>query len=165
MRADAATDELLRLIDILNPANEPGRITLVARMGDEKIKKYLPPLLRTVKSAGKHVVWCSDPMHGNTQKAEGGYKTREFERIMAEVRAFLAICDTEDEWPGGIHLEMTGHDVTECTGGVSAVTEADLGESYQTHCDPRLNATQALEIAFLMADALKKGRMKRRGDA
>jgi len=156
-------DELLRLLDVLNPANEPGRITLVARMGDEKIKKYLPPLLRVVKQAGRNVVWCTDPMHGNTQTADGGYKTREFERIMAEVRAFFAICDSEGVWPGGIHLEMTGRDVTECTGGVAAVTEADLGESYQTHCDPRLNATQALELAFLVADALKKGRAQRKG--
>ncbi len=154
-------DELIKLIDVLNPANEPGRITLIARMGDEKIKKYFPPLLRKVKTEGRRVVWCSDPMHGNTQKAECGYKTREFERVMAEVRAFFAICDSEDVWPGGIHLEMTGQDVTECVGGMAAVTEEDLGERYETHCDPRLNATQALELAFLVADALKKGRAKK----
>jgi 3-deoxy-7-phosphoheptulonate synthase len=153
--------DLLRLLDVLNPANEPGRITLVARMGDEKIKKYLPPLLRAAKKAGRHVVWCSDPMHGNTHKADNGYKTREFDRVMDEVRAFFSICDSEDVWPGGIHLEMTGQDVTECTGGVSAVTEDDLADCYQTHCDPRLNATQALELAFLVADALKKGRARR----
>jgi 3-deoxy-7-phosphoheptulonate synthase len=157
-------DELLRLIDVLNPANEPGRLTLIARMSDQKIEKYLPPLMRTVKNEGRHVVWCSDPMHGNTQKAKSGYKTREFQRVMAEVRAFLAICDGEGVWPGGIHLEMTGQDVTECTGGMQAVTEADLAQCYQTHCDPRLNAAQALELAFLVADALKKGRMKRVGD-
>jgi len=154
-------DELLRLIDILNPANEPGRLTLIARMGDEKIKKYLPPLLRRIKQEGRRVVWCTDPMHGNTEKAANGYKTREFARVMAEVRAFFAICESEDVWPGGIHIEMTGQDVTECTGGMSAVTVDDLSESYQTHCDPRLNATQALELAFLVADALKRGRGKR----
>ena len=110
-------------------------------------------------------MWCSDPMHGNTQTAEMGYKTREFQRVMAEVSAFLAICDGEGEWPGGIRLEMTGQDVTECIGGMSAVTEADLARCYQTHCDPRLNAAQALELAFIVADALKKGRMKRMGDA
>ena len=134
-------------------------------MGDQKIKKYLPALMRAVKNEGLHVVWCSDPMHGNTQKAKSGYKTRDFQRVMAEVRAFLAICDGEGVWPGGIHLEMTGQDVTECTGGMQAVTEADLAQCYQTHCDPRLNATQALELAFLVADALKKGRMQRVGDA
>lgn len=154
-------DELLRLIDILNPANEPGRLTLIARMGDEKIKKYLPPLLRRIKQEGRRVVWCTNPMHGNTEKAANGYKTREFARVMAEVRAFFAICESEDVWPGGIHIEMTGQDVTECTGGMSAVTVDDLSESYQTHCDPRLNATQALELAFLVADALKRGRGKR----
>lgn len=155
------SDELLRLIEVLNPANEAGRLTLIVRMGDEKIKKYLPPLLSAVKKAGHKVVWCIDPMHGNTQTADGGYKTREFERIMAEVRAFFAICDSERVWPGGIHLEMTGRDVTECTGGIADVTEEDLSESYQTHCDPRLNATQALELAFLVADHLKKGRFRK----
>lgn len=157
-------DEMIRLIDALNPANEPGRLVMIARMGDEKIKKYLPALLRKVKNEGRRVVWCSDPMHGNTHKAETGYKTREFARVMDEVRNFFAICDSEGVWPGGIHLEMTGQDVTECTGGMSAVTEDELGDCYQTHCDPRLNATQALELAFLVADHLKKGRMKKSGE-
>ena len=153
-------DELLRLIDILNPDNEAGRLTLVVRMGAEKIKQHLPPLLRKVKAAGKTVVWCSDPMHGNTEKVANGYKTRNFNRIMSEVRDFFSICDAEGVWPGGIHLEMTGRDVTECTGGLSAVTEADLSNRYDTHCDPRLNASQALELAFLVADHLKTERQK-----
>jgi 3-deoxy-7-phosphoheptulonate synthase len=151
-------DDLLRLIDVLNPENEAGRLTLIARMGDEKIKKHLAPLLAAVKKAGRNVVWCSDPMHGNTEMSGNGYKTRSFDRIMSEVRDFFAICAAEGVHAGGIHLEMTGQEVTECTGGVSAVTEAGLGERYETHCDPRLNATQALELAFLVADHLKNAR-------
>jgi len=151
-------DDLLRLIDVLNPENEPGRLTLIARMGSDKIQKHLPPLLQAVKKAGKAVVWCSDPMHGNTHLAGSGYKTRDFDRIMAEVRDFFAVCKAEGVHPGGIHLEMTGQEVTECMGGVSAVTDAGLSERYETLCDPRLNATQALELAFLVADYLKDGR-------
>jgi 3-deoxy-7-phosphoheptulonate synthase len=158
-------DELLRLIDILNPKNEPGRITLVARMGADKIKKSLPPLLRKVKESERTVVWCSDPMHGNTQTASNGYKTRDFDRVMAEVRDFFTVCDSEGVWPGGIHLEMTGRDVTECTGGASAVTESNLSDHYDTHCDPRLNASQALELAFLVADHLKNQRQRRAREA
>jgi len=130
-------------------------------MGENKIKDSLPPLLKAVKKSGKTVVWCSDPMHGNTQRASNGYKTRDFESIMSEVRSFFAICDSEGVWPGGIHLEMTGQDVTECTGGTMALTEKDLSEQYNTHCDPRLNATQALEMAFLVADYLKSKRQKK----
>jgi len=155
-------DELLGLIDVLNPANEPGRLTLIIRMGDEKIAAHLPPLLRAVKKEGRAVVWCCDPMHGNTQMSATGYKTRDFERILAEARGFFAACETEDMHPGGIHLEMTGKEVTECTGGASAVKESNLAECYETHCDPRLNATQALELAFLVADLLKKARLARR---
>lgn len=155
------TDELLRLIDILNPDNDAGRLTLVVRMGAEKIKKHLPQLLRKVNDAGRKVVWCSDPMHGNTEKATNGYKTRDFDRVASEVRDFFAICNAEGVWPGGIHLEMTGRDVTECTGGASAVTVSDLSNRYDTHCDPRLNASQALELAFLVADNLKTERQKR----
>lgn len=151
-------DELLRLIDVLNPSNEPGRLTLIARMGSEKIKQHLPALLQAVKKAGRTVVWCSDPMHGNTQMAESGFKTRSFDRIMAEVRDFFAICKAEGVHAGGIHLEMTGQEVTECTGGISAVTDEGLAERYETLCDPRLNATQALELAFLVADYLKNER-------
>lgn len=149
------TDELLELIDILNPQNEPGRLTLITRMGSDKVKQHLPPLLRAVKEKGRSVVWCSDPMHGNTQMSENGYKTRNFDRILTEACDFFAICDSEGVHPGGIHLEMTGQEVTECTGGVAAVTEESLAERYETHCDPRLNATQALELAFLVADKLK----------
>jgi len=154
-------DELLRLIDVLNPDNEPGRLTLIARMGADKIKTHLAPLLKAVKKKGSMVGWCSDPMHGNTQMSSNGYKTRDFDRILAEARDFFAVCDAEGVFPGGIHLEMTGKQVTECTGGTSAVTESDLAECYETHCDPRLNATQALELAFLVADHLKNERHKR----
>ena len=153
-------DELLRLIDVLNPENDAGRLTLIVRMGAEKIGKHLPTLLRKVKDAGRHVVLCSDPMHGNTEKTGNGYKTRNFDRVTAEVRDFFAICAAEGVWPGGVHLEMTGRNVTECTGGIAALTEADLASHYDTHCDPRLNASQALEMAFLVADQLKGQRMR-----
>jgi len=153
-------DELLKLIDILDPENEPGRLTLIARMGSDKIKSHLPPLLKAVKAKGRMVAWCSDPMHGNTQMSSNGYKTRDFDRILSEARDFFAVCNGEGVHPGGIHLEMTGKQVTECTGGSQAVMELNLAECYETHCDPRLNATQALELAFLVADHLKKGRRK-----
>ncbi|MER2520556.1 MAG: class II 3-deoxy-7-phosphoheptulonate synthase [Bdellovibrionales bacterium] len=152
--------DLLRLIDVLNPANEPGRLTLIARMGSEKIATSLPSLLRATRSEGRAIVWCSDPMHGNTHVASSGYKTRDFDRVMSEVRGFFDVCQSEGVHPGGIHLEMTGKEVTECIGGAAAVTESALKECYETHCDPRLNATQALEVAFLVADELKKGRKK-----
>ncbi len=132
-------------------------------MGADKIKQHLPPLLRAVKEKGCAVIWCSDPMHGNTQMAATGYKTRDFDRILSEARDFFGVCDGEDVYPGGIHLEMTGQEVTECTGGASAVTESSLADRYETHCDPRLNATQALELAFLVADHLKNERQIRRG--
>jgi 3-deoxy-7-phosphoheptulonate synthase len=151
-------DELLKLIDILDPENEPGRLVLIIRMGAEKIKTHLAPLLKTVKAKGRNVAWCCDPMHGNTQMSSTGYKTRSFDKILSEVRDFFTVCQAEGVHPGGIHLEMTGKQVTECTGGTSAVTESDLAECYETHCDPRLNATQALELAFLVADHLKNGR-------
>jgi 3-deoxy-7-phosphoheptulonate synthase len=151
-----APDDLLRLLDVLNPTNEPGRITLISRMGHEKVYEGLPKLVRAVAREGRSVVWSCDPMHGNTVKSGTGYKTRPFERILAEVKGFFAVHRAEGSHPGGIHLEMTGQDVTECTGGTaSAVTESALSLRYHTHCDPRLNATQALELAFLMADELK----------
>jgi 3-deoxy-7-phosphoheptulonate synthase len=156
------TDDLLRLIDVLNPDNEPGRLTLIARMGSDKIKDHLPPILKAVKDAGKVVGWCSDPMHGNTHMTASGYKTRDFDRILSEARDFFTVCDAEGVYPGGIHLEMTGKEVTECMGGASAVTEASLVECYETHCDPRLNASQALELAFLVAEHLKSGRKLRK---
>lgn len=148
-------DELLKLIDILNPENVPGRLTLIARMGHDKVEEALPKLVRAVKNEGRSVVWSCDPMHGNTIKASSGYKTRRFDHILAEVRGFFAVHKAEGTHPGGVHFEMTGQDVTECVGGAYKVTDEDLANRYQTHCDPRLNANQALELAFLLADELK----------
>ncbi|MET1027119.1 MAG: class II 3-deoxy-7-phosphoheptulonate synthase [Dongiaceae bacterium] len=152
-------DELLRLIDILNPQDIPGRLTLIVRMGHDKVEQKFPPLLRAVKRHGAKVVWSCDPMHGNTIKSSTGYKTRPFERILSEVRSFFAVHAAEGTHAGGVHFEMTGQDVTECTGGAKAVTEEALADRYHTHCDPRLNATQALELAFLMAEQLKAERL------
>ena len=151
-------DELLRLIDILNPDNIPGRLTLIARMGADKVRTGLPPLVKAVQKSGAKVVWCCDPMHGNTIKASTGFKTRRVDDIMAEVRGFFEVHDEIGSHPGGVHFEMTGQNVTECVGGVVDVTEARLGDRYHTHCDPRLNGGQALELAFLIADLLKKRR-------
>ncbi|HTM77573.1 MAG TPA: 3-deoxy-7-phosphoheptulonate synthase class II, partial [Devosia sp.] len=147
-------DDLLRLLDRLNPTDEAGRITLIARFGSDKINEHLPRLIETVKQAGRTVVWCSDPMHGNTIKASNGYKTRPFERVLSEVGSFFAIHRELGTYAGGVHIEMTGDDVTECVGGVSAVTEASLSDRYNTYCDPRLNASQALELAFLVAEQI-----------
>jgi 3-deoxy-7-phosphoheptulonate synthase len=149
-------DELIRLIDILNPDNEPGRLSLIARFGASLVDRHLPELIRAVKREGRHVVWSCDPMHGNTIKATSGYKTRPFDAIMAEVRRFMAIHQAEGTHAGGIHVEMTGKDVTECTGGVRALSDTDLNDRYHTFCDPRLNAAQSLELAFLVAEELKK---------
>jgi len=151
-------DELLRLIDVLNPANEPGRLTVIARMGADKIETHLPPLVRAVKREGRKVVWACDPMHGNTVKSSTGFKTRAFDRILAEVEGFFAVHLAEGTYAGGVHFEMTGQDVTECIGGAQEITEQSLAARYHTHCDPRLNASQALELAFLIAEALKKER-------
>ena len=151
-------DELLRLIDVLNPDNIPGRLTLIARMGADKVRGGLPPLVKAVQKSGAKVVWCCDPMHGNTIKASTGFKTRRVDDIMAEVRGFFEVHDEIGTHPGGVHFEMTGQNVTECVGGVVDVTEARLGDRYHTHCDPRLNGGQALELAFLIADLLKKRR-------
>jgi 3-deoxy-7-phosphoheptulonate synthase len=151
-------DELLRSIDILNPSNQAGRLTLIVRMGAEKVRSGLPPLLRAVKAHGANVVWCCDPMHGNTIKASSGYKTRRVDDVMAEVTGFFDAHDEVGTYPGGVHFEMTGQNVTECVGGVVDVTEANLGDRYHTHCDPRLNGAQALELAFLLADLLKRRR-------
>jgi len=149
-------DELLTLIDKLNPENEPGRLTLIVRMGADKIGEHFPPLLRAVKEAGKEVVWSIDPMHGNTYKTAEGLKTRDFEKILSEVKQFIEIHKAEGTVPGGMHLEMTGGDVTECTGSISAsITEDLLGSRYHTQCDPRLNANQALELAFMVAETFK----------
>ena len=151
-------DELLRLVDILNPDNQAGRLTLIVRMGADKVRSGLPPLLRAVQAHGSNVVWCCDPMHGNTIKASSGYKTRRVDDVMAEVSGFFDAHDEIGTYPGGVHYEMTGQDVTECVGGVVEVTEESLGDRYHTHCDPRLNGAQALELAFLLADLLKRRR-------
>ena len=147
-------DDLLRLIDVLNPDDEAGRLTLICRFGSDKIVDHLPSLIRAVKRAGRTVVWSCDPMHGNTISA-GGYKTRPFERVMSEIRTFFAIHQAEGSYAGGVHLEMTGKNVTECTGGARAITEGDLSDRYHTYCDPRLNAEQSIEVAFLVAELLK----------
>ena len=151
-------DDLLRLIDILNPGNEPGRMTVIARMGHDQVETYLPRLIRAVQREGRKVVWSCDPMHGNTVKVSSGFKTRPFQHIMREIERFFDVHWAEGTHPGGIHLEMTGRDVTECIGGANAVSEAALPERYHTHCDPRLNAEQSLEIAFLLAERLKDRR-------
>ncbi|HEX5379336.1 MAG TPA: 3-deoxy-7-phosphoheptulonate synthase class II [Phenylobacterium sp.] len=152
-------DELLRLIDVLNPKNEPGRLTLYGRFGYDKIEARLPRLLDATKADGRAVVWATDPMHGNTLTAANGYKTRPFDRILSEVKSFVEICTAHGVHPGGVHLEMTGQNVTECLGGARALTEGDLADRYHTHCDPRLNGEQALELAFLVAEKLKEDRV------
>ena len=160
-----APDDLLRLIDVLNPADEAGRLTLIGRFGHEKIGASLPPLLRAVQRAGRKVLWVCDPMHGNTIKTANGFKTRPTERIVSEIRSFFDVCRAENAYAGGVHLEMTGQNVTECTGGARALSEADLHDRYHTYCDPRLNAEQAIEIAFLVAELLKAERSAAVGDA
>ncbi len=154
-------EELIRLIDKLNPDNEAGRLTLICRFGSDKIGDHLAPMLRAVQREGRNVVWSCDPMHGNTISAASGYKTRPFERILSELRSFFEIHQAEGTYAGGVHLEMTGKNVTECTGGARALTETDLAGSYDTFCDPRLNAEQAIEVAFLLADSLKALRAAR----
>jgi len=152
-------EELLRLTEILNPANEKGRLTLIARMGADKVEAKLPALLRAVKRAGRNVVWLCDPMHGNGVKA-GAYKTRSFDAILDEVRRFFDCHAAEGTIPAGVHVEMTGQNVTECLGGAHRLTEADLAGNYATFCDPRLNAEQSLELAFLIAEELKSHRAR-----
>jgi len=151
-------EELIRLIDILNPDNEPGRLTLICRFGAEKVGEHLPALLRAVKREGKIVVWSCDPMHGNTIISASGYKTRRFDVILQEVKSFFAAHAAEGTYAGGVHLEMTGQDVTECTGGARAITDAELNDRYHTFCDPRLNAEQSIDLAFLLAELLKTER-------
>ena len=148
-------DGLLQLIDLLNPENEPGRLTLIARFGYDKVEEHLPRLIRAVKKEGRNVVWSCDPMHGNTITLNS-YKTRPFDRILKEVQTFFEVHRAEGTHPGGIHIEMTGKNVTECTGGARAITAEDLHDRYHTHCDPRLNADQAIELAFLVSELLKK---------
>jgi len=152
------TDDLLRLLDRLNPTDEPGRITLIGRFGADKVLDHLPPLIEAVQQAGRTVVWVSDPMHSNTVKASNGYKTRAFDRVLAEVQGFFEVHRQMGTYAGGVHIEMTGDDVTECVGGLSAVTEEGLKDRYHTYCDPRLNASQALEMAFLVAEEIRVAR-------
>ena len=148
-------DELMRLIDVLNPEDIPGRLTLIARMGADQVEDKLAPLVRKVKEEGRSVVWSCDPMHGNTFTSDSGFKTRRFENILKEVQGFFAVHRAEGTHPGGVHFEMTGEDVTECVGGAKEVLDEDLSSRYHTACDPRLNANQALELAFLIGDELK----------
>ena len=149
-------DELIQLLDIINPDDEAGRITLITRFGHENVEIYLPKLIQKIKREGRTVVWSCDPMHGNTIKSSEGIKTRPFDRILEEVKKNILIHMTEGSRAGGIHLEMTGQNVTECTGGLDKISESDLSDRYRTHCDPRLNANQAIELAFLIADELKR---------
>lgn len=154
-----APDELSALLDVLDPENEAGRIVLIARFGAEKAGDGLPPLIRRVQAEGRNVVWACDPMHGNTIKTGGGFKTRRFDAILSEVRTFIDVCRAEGAFPGGVHFEMTGQNVTECLGGSQEISETDLSSRYHTHCDPRLNANQALELAFILADRFKENRL------
>ena len=149
-------DELIRLIDILNPDNDPGRLNLIVRMGADKVGDHLPQLIRAVEGEGKQVLWSCDPMHANTIKASSGYKTRDFAQILGEVKQFFQVHDAEGSYAGGIHIEMTGQNVTECIGGANPITEDGLSDRYHTHCDPRMNADQSLELAFLIAETLKQ---------
>ncbi|CAA6803412.1 MAG: 2-keto-3-deoxy-D-arabino-heptulosonate-7-phosphate synthase II (EC [uncultured Campylobacterales bacterium] len=152
-------DELIKLTQVLNPTNEEGRLTLIVRMGADKIEENLPSLIRAIKKEGRNVIWSSDPMHGNTFNSSTNYKTRMFDKVLFEVKKFFEIHKAEGTIPGGIHLEMTGKNVTECVGGFQDITEEKLGEKYTTTCDPRLNASQALELAFLISDIMKKSKI------
>ena len=149
-------DDLIRLIEKINPENDTGKVVLICRMGSEKVFDHLPKLIKKIQSEGKNVIWCCDPMHGNTIKASNGYKTRKVSQILSEVDNFFNVHKTEGSFPGGVHFEMTGSNVTECLGGANEVKESDLGSRYHTHCDPRLNGSQSLELAFLISDLLKK---------
>ena len=151
-------DDLIRLLDKVNPNNESGKVVLICRMGSEKVNEHLPKLIKNIKANGKNVTWCCDPMHGNTIKASNGYKTRRVAEILNEVNNFFLVHKSEGTLPGGVHFEMTGSNVTECLGGANDVKESDLGSRYHTHCDPRLNGSQSLELAFLVSDLIKSFR-------
>ena len=148
-------DDILAIIERLNPDNEPGRMTLISRFGVSDIEKYLPPLIRAVKNEGMNVLWCCDPMHANIRKTEGGHKTRSFDDILEELRSFFELHWAEGTVPGGVHFELTGADVTECTGGARELVDDQLGQKYLTTCDPRLNAEQSLEMAFQIAEMIR----------
>ena len=156
-----SAEGLVSLINKLNPENQPGRLNIIVRMGADKIENEFPKLVRAVKEAGAHVLWSIDPMHGNTIKTSNNYKTRSFDEVLREVKGFFKVHEQEGTYPGGVHLEMTGQDVTECIGGAQDITEETLAHRYETQCDPRLNAKQALELAFLIADSLKAARQRR----
>ena len=149
-------EEVIALCERLNPSREPGRLVLFSRMGADAIDAALPPLLHAVQTAGHPVLWACDPMHGNTFRHESGYKTRRFDDIMRELRSFFTACKAADVWPGGVHIELTGENVTECLGGADAVLGADLERRYETMCDPRLNARQSLALAFEVAGLLRR---------
>ena len=151
-------DDLIRLLDKVNPNNETGKVVLICRMGSEKVNEHLPKLIKNIKANGKNVTWCCDPMHGNTIKASNGYKTRRVAEILNEVNNYFLVHKSEGTLPGGVHIEMTGSNVTECLGGANEVKERDLGSRYHTHCDPRLNGSQSLELAFLVSDLIKSFR-------
>ena len=151
-------DELIKLIDIINPTNEEGKITLISRFGVDKVDKHLPALIRAVEAEGKNVVWCCDPVHGNTIIGSNGYKTRHLDTLLSEVKSFIDIHESEGTYAGGVHIEMTGQNVTECCGGSFEILEEDLSSRYHTHCDPRLNANQSLDLAFLVSERLKETR-------
>jgi 3-deoxy-7-phosphoheptulonate synthase len=158
-------DDLARLCELLNPENEAGRLTLITRFGHDKVEEHLPRLIRTAKREGLNVLWSCDPMHGNTIKSQSGFKTRPFDRILSEVEQFFQVHRAEGSYAGGVHLELTGQDVTECTGGAMAITDAELSSRYHTHCDPRLNASQSQELAFLVAEGIRAERHKLRQEA
>ena len=150
----ATADEVLGLCEALNPDRAPGRLTLITRMGADAIEAGLPPLLAAVRDAGHPVVWACDPMHGNTFTSEGGRKTRHLDDVMREIAGFFAAHRAEGTWPGGVHVELTGDDVTECLGGAEEILDADLDDRYETMCDPRLNGRQSLDLAFRVAELL-----------
>jgi 3-deoxy-7-phosphoheptulonate synthase len=152
----ATVEEVLALCEQLNPERRPGRLTLVSRMGATRVTELLPPLLRAARDEGHPVLWICDPMHGNTYQHESGYKTRDFDDVMAEVHGFFAACDDAGVWPGGVHVELTGDDVTECLGGSQSVSGGDLEQRYESECDPRLNARQSLDLAFQTAELLRR---------
>jgi len=149
-------EEITKICNVLNPKNEKGKITLISRFGHEKVGKFLPKLIRAIKKEGLNVIWSCDPMHGNTIKSATSFKTRPFNSILNEVKNVFAVHQSEGSYAGGLHIEMTGQNVTECTGGAQKISDTDLSSRYHTHCDPRLNANQALELAFLISDEIKK---------
>lgn len=165
MGPTATPDDILRLLDVLNPANAPGRMTIITRLGHDKVRELLPALVRGVQAEGRSVLWSCDPMHANTVKSAAGYKTRAFDQVLGEVRGFFEVHLAEGTHAGGVHVEMTGQNVTECVGGAQAISEADLADRYHTHCDPRLNASQSLELAFLIAEMLRQERARRPDNA